>query len=266
MTANATVGAADGVRIAYRFHPGSEPVLLVHGFAASAQRNWEDTGWLRMFNRAGRGTISPDLRGHGESGKPHDPADYTPAAFGDDLRRVLDDAGLDRVAIVTYSMGGRAALEFTEHHPQRVSRLVLGGLGGRELFATIDEQELRAALLDGNTAGSSSIVATFAAAAGMPGNDPKALYACATGMRGAPALQTAPPVPTLLLAGDADPVAADAPELAGRMGLAYTAIPGRGHLNAISARAGREAALAFLSEPRVAPREARGHRITNGDP
>jgi alpha-beta hydrolase superfamily lysophospholipase len=52
------------------------PVLLVHGFASSAEHNWRQPGWLDLLADCGRETIAVDLPGHGTAPRPADPADY----------------------------------------------------------------------------------------------------------------------------------------------------------------------------------------------
>ena len=46
------------------------PVLLVHGFASSAEHNWRHPGWLDLLADCGRETIAIDLPGHGTAPKP----------------------------------------------------------------------------------------------------------------------------------------------------------------------------------------------------
>ncbi len=67
---------SDGIDIAYVDEGNGDPILLIHGFASSAQVNWVDTGWVRHLTREGRRVIAMDNRGHGHSAKPHDPALY----------------------------------------------------------------------------------------------------------------------------------------------------------------------------------------------
>jgi pimeloyl-ACP methyl ester carboxylesterase len=55
------------------------PVLLVHGFASSAEHNWRQPGWLDLLADCGRETIAVDLPGHGTAPKPADPGD--PAGY-----------------------------------------------------------------------------------------------------------------------------------------------------------------------------------------
>ena len=54
--------------------PGPDPaVLLVHGFASSAEHNWRRPGWLDLLAEAGRETIAVDLLGHGRAPRPSFP-------------------------------------------------------------------------------------------------------------------------------------------------------------------------------------------------
>src|SRR4029077_18262181 len=57
--------------------PGPDPaVLLVHGFASSAEHNWRPPGWLDLLGEAGRETIAVDLLGHGGAPRPASPEGY----------------------------------------------------------------------------------------------------------------------------------------------------------------------------------------------
>lgn len=94
------VVAPDGVRLAtYETgDPDAPTVLAVHGFASSASANWYATGWVRELERAGRRVLSFDQRGHGLSGKPHDPSAYSMAILVADVQAVLDTYLADDVA------------------------------------------------------------------------------------------------------------------------------------------------------------------------
>src|SRR5690348_7696309 len=65
-----------GLRLAYEVDGEGAPIVLVHGFASSRVTNWKSTSWYRALTEAGRQVIAMDVRGHGESDKPHDPAAY----------------------------------------------------------------------------------------------------------------------------------------------------------------------------------------------
>ncbi|RPI10764.1 MAG: alpha/beta fold hydrolase, partial [Actinobacteria bacterium] len=89
---------------------GSGPlVLLLHGFAANAYANWHQPKVTETLVAAGRRVIAWDARGHGRSGKPHDPAAYKNEAMARDVRALLDHLDVEAVDVVGYSMGGHIA-------------------------------------------------------------------------------------------------------------------------------------------------------------
>ena len=69
--------------------PSWPTVLLVHGFASSADDNWLATGWVKRLREAKRRTVRIDCRGHGRSEKPHDPAAYSLDLLAADLEELL---------------------------------------------------------------------------------------------------------------------------------------------------------------------------------
>ncbi|HEV3009607.1 MAG TPA: alpha/beta fold hydrolase [Burkholderiales bacterium] len=119
---------AGGVRIRYVDHGAGTPVVLVHGFTASIEPAWVETGILPDLARDYR-VIAFDLRGHGESGKPHDPRAYD--EIGLDAIRLLDHLGIQKAHIVGYSLGGIIAAKLLTTHPDRFLSAVLGGAAHR---------------------------------------------------------------------------------------------------------------------------------------
>ncbi len=125
---------SDGLRISYRDDAPlgddrGEAVLLIHGFASSAEVNWVGTGWFDTLRRDGRRTIAFDHRGHGSSDKPHDPARYATGAMAQDALRLLDHLEITRADVIGYSMGARVAAFLALASPHRVRSIVIGGLG-----------------------------------------------------------------------------------------------------------------------------------------
>lgn len=118
---------SDGVRIRYIDQGEGETVVLLHGFALSAEVNWSLTGLLQSLPEEYR-LLALDQRGHGRSDKPHDPKDYG-LEFVEDVIRLLDALEIDRAHVVGYSMGGTIALRLAADHPDRVRSVVLGGAG-----------------------------------------------------------------------------------------------------------------------------------------
>ena len=64
------------VEIAYLDEGEGDPIVLVHGFASNARTNWVQPGWVSTLTRAGRRVVALDNRGHGQSSKLYNDADY----------------------------------------------------------------------------------------------------------------------------------------------------------------------------------------------
>jgi 2-succinyl-6-hydroxy-2,4-cyclohexadiene-1-carboxylate synthase len=115
------IDAGDGLRLHVVRSGTGPPLVLLHGFTGSTE-TWTP---LRAALDDRFTMIAVDLPGHGRSSAPAEPARFALSRFADDLRRVLDITGVDRTAVLGYSVGGRAALRFALRHPARVAALVL---------------------------------------------------------------------------------------------------------------------------------------------
>jgi pimeloyl-ACP methyl ester carboxylesterase len=101
------------------------PVLLVHGFASSAEHNWRRPGWLDLLADAGRETVAVDLLGHGRAPRPTSPADYESV----EARVAADIAGYEVLDAVGFSAGAHVLLRLAAAEPGRFRRLALLGIG-----------------------------------------------------------------------------------------------------------------------------------------
>lgn len=236
-------------------HPGPDPVLLVHGFATTGALTWESTGWVDALAAGGRGAVVPDLRGHGKSASPHDTAAYSPGLLAADLVAVLDAEGLASVDVIAYSMGSWVALALAGLVPSipagRVRRLVVGGIGTVEQFGHWGVGAVQAAIRDGVELPEPEFALgpLLASLRRAPGVDTDALAACVAGMATHPLPLAPTGLPTLLVAGDADPVAEDAEAAAALLGARLVRVPRRNHITTLSSRAFKQAALPFLGIP-----------------
>jgi pimeloyl-ACP methyl ester carboxylesterase len=113
------------IDVAYRIAGRGRPVVLVHGLACG-QRMW----FHQRRKLSDRHTvITYDLRGHGHSDAPEEATRYSGAHLARDLLGLIDALGLDRIAVVGFSMGGGPALALAAARPDRVSHLVLADVG-----------------------------------------------------------------------------------------------------------------------------------------
>jgi pimeloyl-ACP methyl ester carboxylesterase len=206
----------DGIAIAYQEwgeQASLPPVVLHHGFVVDAHANWVLPGVMGALVAAGRQVVAPDARGHGRSEKPHDPGFYGEQRMARDLAVLLEVIGAGPVDLVGYSMGAVVALIFASDD-ERVRRLVVGGVGsgilecgGVDRRAISNESIIEAlSAADPATLGESGATA-FRALADALGADRRALVAQARSIfRGKIALDRIS-APTLVLAGEADPLA-----------------------------------------------------------
>jgi pimeloyl-ACP methyl ester carboxylesterase len=234
--------AADGVRIAYRWWDGPgdrPPVVLHHGFAVDAVVNWVYPGVVAAMVADGRRVWAPDARGHGMSERPHDPDRYGEAAMARDLGELLDVIGVDEVDLVGYSMGAVVSL-LVAAQDHRVRRLAIGGvgcavveLGGVDTRVLPPEQVMVALLSDDPHAVEHPGAAAFRQLADGIDADRVALAAQASRRHAEPIALGRITAPTLLVVGDADPMAARPEVLAGAIPDTRLELVGGDHLTAV---------------------------------
>ena len=145
------VPSFDGVEIAYeQSEAGGDrrPVLLLHGFASDHCDNWVKPGVVAALVASDRAVIAGDARGHGASGKPHDPEAYADDTMVRDAQAILDELGVETVDVIGYSMGALVAARLAAVDP-RVRSVVLAGAGGNLRRDSTDSGDggLAAALL-----------------------------------------------------------------------------------------------------------------------
>src|SRR6185436_6640745 len=119
---------SNGVGIHYVDSGRGVPVVLLHGFTGTYARHIEMPGLSTALQTAGYRVIGIDCRGHGDSGKPHDAAQYG-LEMVRDVVRLLDHLGIDRAHVVGYSMGGAIALQLLVRYPERLRTVSLIGSG-----------------------------------------------------------------------------------------------------------------------------------------
>lgn len=122
------VASCDGAELAVHRLGAGRPVLLLHGLFSSAEINWIKFGHAAKLADAGFEAIMPDLRAHGHSGKPHDPAAYPPGVLARDVLALVEALELEDFDLVGFSLGARTAARavIAGLEPRR---LVLAGMG-----------------------------------------------------------------------------------------------------------------------------------------
>jgi pimeloyl-ACP methyl ester carboxylesterase len=95
-----------------------QPLILLHGLFGSSN-NW---GTVAKHFSQHYQVICVDLRNHGSS--PHS-ASQSYANMADDLLELCDALSLERIHLVGHSLGGKVAMQFATHHPDRVEKLIV---------------------------------------------------------------------------------------------------------------------------------------------
>lgn len=125
----------DGADLVWREMGEGRPVVLLHGFFSDAQTNWIRYGHAEAIAAKGFRVIMPDLRAHGDSAKPHEPAAYPPDALAKDGLALIEQLGIADYDLGGYSLGGRTTARMLAlgASPRRV---VISGMGYEGLTQT----------------------------------------------------------------------------------------------------------------------------------
>jgi pimeloyl-ACP methyl ester carboxylesterase len=242
------------VEIAYLDEGEGDPIVLVHGFASSKNVNWVYPTWVSELKKAGRRVIALDNRGHGDSGKLYDPAQYEIAIMAGDVIALLDHLRIARADIMGYSLGSRMTAVLALGHTQRLRSAILGGIGigmiegggpGENVALALEAPSLEEV--------TDPVGRTFRAFADQTRSDRRALAAC---LRGSRRLMTqdeaaAIDVPVLIAVGTVDEIAGSAQALGAIIpGAEVLDIPNRDHMRAVGDKVYKSGVIDFLSRRR----------------
>jgi pimeloyl-ACP methyl ester carboxylesterase len=255
------VTAPDGVRIAYEVAGEGDPVVLIHGFAAGRGQNWKTPGWYETLDGAGYQVIALDCRGHGESDKPHDSKFYGHDVMARDVLAVMDAAGASTAHVMGYSMGGFIAMHLLLENPERIRKVVIGGVGASYLDRTaavdaVSDPERRevtaAGLLEPDKSKITNKTARdFREFADQPGKDRLALAFCMRADRKSFAAEQLSHSmrPVLVVCGENDALTGPPGPLAAAFtdGRAVT-VPKRDHMTTVGDKVYKQAVLKFFVE------------------
>jgi pimeloyl-ACP methyl ester carboxylesterase len=226
-----------GVSIHYRVEGDGPPLILQHGFTLSSEF-WYDHGFVAALQAKYR-LVLIDVRGHGQSDKPHDALSYTTEKISSDIVAVLDDLGMKTAAFWGYSGGGWVGFAVARYALDRIACFVIGGAAGRpSAYAAEGKESPELTALRG---GLDELVTYYGdeltplLRERILANDAAALIAWVQGRRldtkGFPDAIGKIAVPTLLYAGSADPVHNPARQTASEIsGAQFVSLPGLTHV------------------------------------
>jgi pimeloyl-ACP methyl ester carboxylesterase len=195
--------------------------------------------------------IAFDNRGHGESSKLYDAAEYEIAIMASDIAALMDHLKLDRADVMGYSLGSRMTAMLARSQPHLFRSAILGGIGiGLIEGGGPGENVAKALEADSLDEVTDSVGRTFRAFADQTRSDRKALAACLRGSRRLMAKEEAAEiaVPVLIAVGTADEIAGSAHALGEIIpGSEVLDIPRRDHMRAVGDKVYKEGVLDFLS-------------------
>lgn len=230
-------------------------VILVHGFAASAEENWGRSGWISMLTRAQRRVVTIDLRGHGQSTKSHDRAAYSVSAFAEDVIRLSRQLALKKPDLIGFSLGARIVLKLLNAYPNEFLLGVLCGAGGRWLEPSSRDPNALPAAFEAENASDipDDMARRFRQFADAQGQDRLALAAVGRGLADLadkldPATLREIRNEVLVVAGRNDELAGDPYPLAAALGRAKSVtVPGCGHMDCLVQPMFKGAVMDFLA-------------------
>src|SRR3954453_2507854 len=111
----------DGVKLHYEVHGNGPTLLLTHGYSSTSAM-WK--GQIEALSKQHR-LVLWDMRGHGQSDYPDDPAAYSEALTVADIAALLDEVGATSAIVGGLSLGGYMSLAFYRVHPERVRALLI---------------------------------------------------------------------------------------------------------------------------------------------
>jgi pimeloyl-ACP methyl ester carboxylesterase len=135
MTSSHAFTASDGAPLVWHETGEGRPAVLLHGLFSNAETNWIKFGHAALIAARGFRVIMPDLRAHGRSAAPHDPAHYPPDILARDGLELIAHLDLTDYDLGGYSLGARTSVRMVIDGA-RPRRLVVSGMGLRGLLRT----------------------------------------------------------------------------------------------------------------------------------
>jgi pimeloyl-ACP methyl ester carboxylesterase len=241
--------ARDGAELAYREIGEGRPLVLLHGFTGSGLQ-WVSHGHAAAIASSGHRVILPDMRGHGDSARPHDPGAFPPDVLADDTLALIDELGLADYDLGGYSLGGTVVVRALARGA-RPGRAIVAGQGLGVISGTTGRggayRGILTALARGDFIEPGSPEAEQAYWITQGGGDPQSLLHVLDSLVATPeSVLRQITTPTLVAVGDEDERHASADALAAALpGAQFARVPGN-HFTAMGAPELEAAILGFL--------------------
>lgn len=223
-------------------------MLLLHGLFSSGFVNWIKYSHARRIAAAGFRVIMPDLRAHGDSAAPHDPAAYPDDILARDLEELVAHLGLEDFDLGGFSLGSRTVVRAVVRG-MRPRRLVLAGMGLEGLSGWARRRDFFLRAIDGfhEAKRGDAIWLAVQFMKTMKVDRQAAALLLASFTDTAPDALDALTMPTLLVCGDRDNDNGSASRLADTLPDAGLAIVPGTHMSSVTERAMGEEIAHFLA-------------------
>lgn len=254
---------SDNIQLAYyESEPESEtgamkgPIILVHGFASNSHMNWINTGWFKHLNNAGYHVYSFDNRGHGESEKIYDAAQYGSDLMAHDIKALMDHVGIEKTHLMGYSMGTRISAFFAREYQSSLNSVILAGMGYNLIRGMGNPEPIARALeAEKATDVTNPAALSFRIFAEQTKSDLRALAACIRSNRSPLTVEMLGQIdiPALIAVGTTDVIAGSGEKLAKLIpGAIHLPIPNRDHMRAVGDEVYKEGVISFLQKQSTA--------------
>ncbi len=119
MQTRTNLARVNGIELGYQEFGSGNPLVLLHGGFGSVEMFGPNIQLLAASNRV----IGVDLQSHGRSPAADRPMKFE--AMADDIAALIKSLGLERTALMGFSLGGAVGLRTAIQHPELLARLVL---------------------------------------------------------------------------------------------------------------------------------------------
>ena len=133
------------IKIYYETHGEGEPIIFHHG-NGNRSSDWSHLGYVDALAKDFK-LIFIDLRGYGNSSRPHDLESYSLKSRVEDTISVMDQEGIEQAHCLGGSFSTSFCFLFARYYPERFKSYIF--LTPGLLFDQLTDEDLKAAMLEG---------------------------------------------------------------------------------------------------------------------